>query len=97
MITYHIIKYQQQIGSTTSLRTAKDKARMAGATAVIELQLTWKVEGYDVEFINCYIYKREIGVFHTYTLSELQKLHKQGINLLPTDFMHYLNRESQVV
>lgn len=97
MITYHIIKDQKEIATTANVRTAKNKARAQSAEAIVALQLTWTSEGYNVKLTLAYIYSKSIGVYCTYTCSDLLKLHRRHIDLLSTRFMELLEKQSQEV
>lgn len=87
MILYHIISQEEELDTTTSLRTAKDRARSLGAYAVLAVDHKYTSNGCSSELVATYIYSPNIGIYNTYNLDYLRKLAEKGFHLLPQRFL----------
>lgn len=67
---FYIVKDDDVLDFTTSLRTAKDAARKARADIIIECFVKVSVHNQDINKLRVYIYCSNIGIFETMSWAE---------------------------
>lgn len=67
---FYIVKDDNVLDFTTSLRTAKDAARKARADIIIECFVRVSVHDQEIHKLRVYIYCSNIGIFETMGWSE---------------------------